>query len=356
MVDLKLVHEYTRDLHILYVEDNETLRDSTLKVLNNFFKTVDIAVDGRNGIDKYKTFQTQGKKPYDLIISDINMPHINGVEMSEKILEIEPTQSIIFITAHNEIEYLHKAISLGISSFLLKPLNLQDLASVLYKVCQAISDRNLVNEHYAMIEDFNAQLENQNKALEAKNREQEKLIRLLDTMEIKAQRKENKTTANTTPTSEYEIEKESSYYAQIEQLIREDLSELTEIHEELDADIIAIISGNHALISRIPTLFSKYASILGMYTAFDALSATMMQFTKAITNQAMPKDVSKTEEIFMFLEAFMYILGKWQKDLLEQEDEKVDQLDVSIIGDIETITNMWLAEAETTESCKVEFF
>ena len=356
MVDLKLVHEYSKNLQVLYVEDNEALRDSTLKVLNNFFKAVDIAVDGLDGIDRYKTFQTQNEKPYDLIISDINMPHINGVEMSEKILELEPTQSIIFVTAHNEIEYLHKAIRLGISSFLLKPLKLQDLASVLYKVCQAISDRNLVNEHYAMIEDFNAQLENQNQALEEKNREQEKLIRLLNTMKVKAQNSAKKNQPIEPETTASNTEKEHSYYEQIEQLICEDLSELIELHEELDADIIAIIGGDLEPLSRITTNFSKYASILSMYSAFDALSATMMNFTKAMNKQPVPKDESKTEEIFMYLEAFMYILGKWQKELLEQSDEKVDQLDVSIIGDIETISNMWLAEKETSDSCEVEFF
>jgi len=178
MIDLKLVHEYTKSLHVLYVEDNETLRENTLKVLNNFFQEVHTAVDGLNGIDKYKTFEITNGRPYDLVISDINMPHLNGIEMSEKILSFEINQPIIFVTAHNESEYLHQAISLGISSFLLKPLNLQDLASVFYKVCQGISDRKLVEEHYKMMEDMNEQLENQNVALEAKNREQEKLIRL----------------------------------------------------------------------------------------------------------------------------------------------------------------------------------
>ena len=82
----------------------------------------------------------------------------------------------------------------------------------------------------------------------------------------------------------------------------------------------------------------------------------MQNLTKAMSSYPEPKDSSKTEEIFMFLEAFMYILGKWQKELLEQSDEKVDQLDVSIIGDLETITNMWLAEKETSQNCEIEFF
>jgi YesN/AraC family two-component response regulator len=363
MIDLKLVHEYTKNLHILYVEDNEALRESTLKVLHNFFQHVDAAFHGREGVDKYKTFLHMHDKPYDLVISDINMPHLNGIEMSEKILEIEPHQSIIFITAHNEIEYLHKAIKLGISSFLLKPLNLQDLASVLYKVCQAITDRALVQEHYKMIEDMNQQLENQNQALEEKNREQERLLRLLDTIGIKTPQKrqqQNQAEEESVTSSLYD-EKEHSYYEQIEQLIREDLPELQELHESLDSVIISIIDTRDvekrdALIAELPVNFSRYASILGMYSSFEALTLAMQNLTKAMLENPLPKDESQIGEIFSFLEAFMYILGKWQKDLLAQDGEKIKQLDVSIIGDLETITNMWLADKEEMENSEVEFF
>lgn len=359
MIDLKLVHEYTQNLHVLYVEDNETLRESTLKVLNNFFNKVDVAVDGRNGVDLYKTYQHRENKPYDLIISDINMPHLNGIEMSEKILELEPTQSIIFVTAHNEVEYLHKAIKLGISSFLLKPLNLQDLASVLYKVCQAITDRQLVLEHYKMIEDMNAQLENQNQALEAKNKEQERLLRLVDT--ISQQKYQESMTQEVNIHDVDKNERESSYYEQMQQLICEDLPELQELHESLDALIISVIDARDmtkrdALIAELPVHFARYASILGMYSSFEALNVAMQNLTKAMSENPLPRDEGNIEEIFMFLEAFMYILGKWQKDLAEQDSQKVNQLDVSIIGDLETITNMWLSEKVESQSCEVEFF
>ena len=351
MVDLKLLHEYTKNLHVLYVEDNETLRESTLKVLNNFFKEVHIAVDGLDGVDKYKTYQLSTEKTYDLIISDINMPYKNGVEMSEDILKVEPTQCIVFVTAHNELEYLHQSISLGISSFLLKPLNLQDLATVLFKVCRAISDRKLVEEHYTMMEDVNAQLENQNQALEAKNKEQKKLIRVLETMQSKV----NKLTASTEVAQAVEemnqSERKSSYDAQIEQLRLEDLSELTKIHEELDADIIDIIAGNVEYIPRVTELFSKYTAVLGRYSVFDTLTTSMGEFINATREFKYPKDSSKIAEIFIFLEAFMYILGKWQKDLLQQHDEKVVQLDLTIIADMESITNIWLSE-EVAEEVK----
>ncbi len=274
--------------------------------------------------------------------------------MSEVLLKLEPTQSIIFITAHNEVEFLHQAISLGISSFLLKPLNLQDLASVLFKVCQSISDRKIVLEHYAMIEEMNQQLENQNQALEEKNREQERLLRILDTMELKAHRQAPLT--ESTVEEDAQSSEEASYYEQINQLREEDLPELREIHEELDATIITVLSGRYEQISQMPLLFSRYASILGMYSSFDVLSSTMIKFVKAVEASPLPQNEENTDEIFMFLEAFMYILGKWQKDLLEENGEKLKRLDVSIIGDIETITNMWLAKKESEASFEVEFF
>ena len=355
MVDLKLVHEYTKNLHILYVEDNLELRESTLKVLNNFFKEVDVAVDGQEGLDIYKTFLNTNTKAYDLVISDINMPHLNGIEMSQKILEIDTNQSIVFITAHNEPEYLHNAIKLGISSFILKPINLQDLATVLLKVCRIIEDRKIVQEHYAMMEELNAQLSNQNDALLAKNKEQERLLRLVNTMD----RKSHKITKEPIPQDSTQTdEKENSYYEQIQQLVDEDLSELQELHEGLDASIITIISTEDALrqqtfIEDIPQRFARYASILGMYSSFEELSLAIANLTKAMTEYPQPKDKGNIEDIFLFLEAFMFILGKWQKDLQSETSDNVQHLDVAIIGDLETITNLWLAE-KAGEA--VEFF
>ncbi len=358
MIDYKLVHEYTKSMRILYVEDNATLRESTLLVLENFFKTVDTAVDGLDGIDHYKTYLNQYGSSYDLVITDINMPHIDGLEMSEGIRELEPEQAIICISAHNETTYLLKAIQIGISSFLLKPLIMQNLAQELYKICQAISDRKLVREYYQQLEEMNERLEKQKEELQLKTLEQEKLLRLLDTIGIKSDNREKSAVQKSMqPEQTHTLrEKEDVYYAQIEELICEDLTELQELHTEIDANIIAIIGGDDSLIEKISSLFTRYASILGAYSSFDALSAAMMDFTHAMTIEPLPKNSAQTKEIFTFLEAFMYILGKWQKELLAQSDKKLNQLDVSIIGDIETITNMWLAGEESSQECEVEFF
>jgi YesN/AraC family two-component response regulator len=78
--------------------------------------------------------------------------------MARKIKDENFEQAIIFVTAHDETEYLHSAIKLGADGFLTKPLEMNELKSVLYKTTQAISDRNLVKKHYNQIEESNIEL------------------------------------------------------------------------------------------------------------------------------------------------------------------------------------------------------
>ncbi len=350
MIDLKLVHEHTKGLEILFVEDNKQLRESTSGILENFFQHVDTACDGKDGLEKYHSRAKEHTEPYDLIITDINMPQLDGLEMSEKILEVDPTQAIICLTAYNESDYLLKAIQLGISSFLIKPLNLHELNRVLFKVCRGICDRKIVEKHYIMIEEMNTQLLSQNEVLEEKQKEQEKLIRILDTMialkegAATTQHIEKVTPHEESVDIEDQILQENQFYAeQIRQFIEEDLSELQKIHESLDADIISIMAGRTELIPSLSELFARYGTILRMYPCFESLSGAMGQLVQAMRENAMPKDSNNYDEIFSFLETFIYILGKWQQDIILKQNESFSHIDLSIIGDLETITNLWKA-------------
>lgn len=161
-VDSKLILEHSKNLNVLYVEDNDTLRDATKKIFLHYFKHVDEAVDGRDGLDKYHLFKKQSGDYYDLVISDINMPHMSGMEMSKVMVAENPRQSVIFITAHDEISFLHEAIGLGVDGFLNKPLNPNQLKTLLYKTVLAISDRKLADSFH---EQLKFQVAHQNKRL-----------------------------------------------------------------------------------------------------------------------------------------------------------------------------------------------
>jgi len=136
--NIKLVLEHTKSLRVLYVEDDKDLLESTAELLENYFLSVDRASDGEEGLKKYKNYAQENQQPYDLVITDINMPKMDGIEMSEQIREITPREAIVLTTAHNEAEYLLKAIEVNVDGFIIKPLDHKQLLKVLYKVSQAI--------------------------------------------------------------------------------------------------------------------------------------------------------------------------------------------------------------------------
>jgi len=113
----KELRELTKTLHVLYVEDDTTLRLSTITLLKQFFASIDEAVDGKDGLDKYNL------KQYDLIITDINMPNMNGFEMIKNIKQKDPNQTIIVTSAYNDSDSLLSLIDLDVDKFLLKPVD-----------------------------------------------------------------------------------------------------------------------------------------------------------------------------------------------------------------------------------------
>ncbi len=154
-IDNKLILENSKSLNVLYVEDDNDLRLTTSGLFTNFFNHIDIAVDGVDGYEKYKSFLDRNNYAYDIVISDIKMPNMNGLEMSKKIRELDHEQSIIFTTAFNEAQYLGEAIEIGVDGFLNKPINLIKMKEVFYRCTQKIADKKFMQKHYQQIEEMN---------------------------------------------------------------------------------------------------------------------------------------------------------------------------------------------------------
>jgi len=132
------VFNLTKNLNILYVEDDIILLKETSENFENMFLKVDTATDGEEGLKKYLQFFQNNYKHYDIVITDINMPKINGIELIKKIYTENEKQSIIVISAHNESEYLLELINLGIEQFLIKPHNYNTILDVLYKTANKL--------------------------------------------------------------------------------------------------------------------------------------------------------------------------------------------------------------------------
>ena len=154
-IDNKLLLENSKNLHVLYVEDDKSLRESTIKLFDSFFKSIDTASDGVLGYNKYKDRIQEGKEPYDIVITDINMPNMNGIDMCKKIKSLNDNQAIIIVTAFAEIGYFNSAIELGVNGFLTKPIDTKSIKKVLYTATQFVANKKLEKQHYEQIEAFN---------------------------------------------------------------------------------------------------------------------------------------------------------------------------------------------------------
>ena len=122
---------------ILLVEDHKPLRKEMAEILEDLVKTVTCASDGKEALSFYLDAQKENKK-YDLIISDIQMPHMNGVEFAKKIREINDNQVIYILSAYTDKEYLLELINIHIAKFITKPIDYDELFSILYKESQKI--------------------------------------------------------------------------------------------------------------------------------------------------------------------------------------------------------------------------
>ncbi|MEA2019569.1 MAG: EAL domain-containing protein [Campylobacterota bacterium] len=112
-----------KDVTVLYCEDEEYLRDVTKGILESFTKKQYIGEDGAIGLELFKEHQQE----IDLIITDVNMPNMNGLEMAKEIKAINPNIPIIVATAFSNSEYLLEAIELGVDKYVLKPINIKKL-------------------------------------------------------------------------------------------------------------------------------------------------------------------------------------------------------------------------------------
>ncbi|WOE69789.1 EAL domain-containing protein [Hydrogenimonas thermophila] len=122
--------KHSKPLKLLFVEDNQDAREMTAMILEDFFDSITIAVDGVDALEKFK------KSTFDIVISDVNMPNMNGLELFKKIREIDQSVSLIFLSAHNEENYFIESIHIGVDSYLLKPIDLEQLSNTLYRVVQ----------------------------------------------------------------------------------------------------------------------------------------------------------------------------------------------------------------------------
>ncbi|MBD3841231.1 MAG: diguanylate cyclase [Campylobacterales bacterium] len=124
--------EYLADITLLYVEDDKPILDIYSSRLEKIVKQLYIASNGQEAYNIYME-----NKP-DIIITDIKMSGINGLDLAHKIRDEDPNIPIIVTSAYNTVDYLTQALHLDISGYLVKPIDHKKMFSMLISQAKVI--------------------------------------------------------------------------------------------------------------------------------------------------------------------------------------------------------------------------
>lgn len=145
-IDKNLLKKFT----LLYVEDDDVIRVELSQLLSNFFSMVHVAKNGKEGLLTFLENQDE----IDLILTDLNMPELNGIEMIKKIRTIDNKIPIIFATAHSDSEFLAEAIKLRVQEYIVKPIDVRYLLSLFNDIVSNLYQEFLLKQQREELEKY----------------------------------------------------------------------------------------------------------------------------------------------------------------------------------------------------------
>ncbi|MBM4182138.1 MAG: response regulator [Betaproteobacteria bacterium] len=125
-----------KELSLLYVEDDEDIRNQLSQFLRRRVGTLYTAVNGSEGLASFRAHHP------DIVVSDIRMPVMDGLDMADAIKHERPATPVIMTTAFNESEYFLKAIDIGVDKYVMKPVKVDLLVDAIDRSARALRERS----------------------------------------------------------------------------------------------------------------------------------------------------------------------------------------------------------------------
>ncbi|QOY52952.1 response regulator transcription factor [Candidatus Sulfurimonas baltica] len=124
-----------KQLKVLLVEDEENIARLLKDAIGDNFLSFLIANDGKEGLEMFLKYSP------DIVITDINMPRLNGLDMSKKLKSMNPSIPIIILSAFSEKEKLFSAIDIGVTKYFLKPFDPDELLDYIDSISEKIASK-----------------------------------------------------------------------------------------------------------------------------------------------------------------------------------------------------------------------
>lgn len=126
----------TSHLSLLYIDDDSNIRQNAIEYFSRRFKSL---LEATNGLEGYRMYEKY--KP-DIIITDIKMPYMNGLELAKKIRSVDKKTPIIILSAFTDTQMLLEAVELRLVKYLIKPFNERSIHEALNLACHAMIENS----------------------------------------------------------------------------------------------------------------------------------------------------------------------------------------------------------------------
>ena len=127
---LEIDNDFLQGRSVLYVEDEDEVREQTTRFLRRRFGQVEAAESGRRGLELFRELS------FDVVITDVKMPELDGLDMAKAIKALSNATPVIVVTAYNETDYLMRAIEIGVDRYVKKPVDPRLLVEAVFKATQ----------------------------------------------------------------------------------------------------------------------------------------------------------------------------------------------------------------------------
>lgn len=145
-----------KTMRVLYVEDDEDIRQLMEQKLRRVSGELIVAENGRKGLEFYEKFSP------DLVVSDVQMPEMDGLSMAKAIKSINRSTPVILTTAFNDADYLLQAIEIGIDGYVIKPIDPELLLETLNKNARTLYYRREVERKNQELQHYHDAAEREN--------------------------------------------------------------------------------------------------------------------------------------------------------------------------------------------------
>jgi YesN/AraC family two-component response regulator len=359
MISAKELKELSKNQNLLFVEDEEIIREQMQSVLSKFFQNTFVAKDGLEALEIYK------KENIDIVLTDINMPRMNGLELIREINKLTPNAIIIVLSAHGEAEMLFELINLDASGFINKPPKMDILIKTLFRNCSIVSDRRLLDIYAKTLEEENAAMIRKNLILERKLNELASMTNKCD--QIESQSSEDDTTEEKKEKPKEEKPKEkkpkkkekaSEADKYFHSLLQEDKDELEDITDELDSAIVSMFNNDEFSkydMVKISELYHKYSSVLNGYPEFYDFANILTEFANKIVvfEEKFLEDLDQTG---FYFESLQVTIDTFRNNVWVKGEKDPRFYNNSLKSDVQAVLDFLEDKQDECDEDDIEFF